>query len=217
MVIFFSSRPVNIGEWFFGLAHWDRWFPSGIQAELEESLGRLQSFCRPGGRAQLGCNVQTISYTNGPRDKKVFEHLNHFILQAASCGKLQQVGGVLSSWFFMLFRWPSINCSDRPNRLLGCVSSTFLSLWRAIFQAYFSQAQHTKGIKGIIQHHATMWAVLTWTSLKFQHQWFYEPHLSRQSLRCRAFDNILYRQRVALLLHLLRHGPKAPWTIRRWT
>ena len=60
-----------------------------------------------------------------------------------------------------------------------------------IFQACFSQmAQHTKGIKGIIQHHATMWAVLTWTYLKFEHQWFYEPHLSRQSLRCRAFDNI---------------------------
>ena len=61
-----------------------------MQAELEESLGRLQSFCGPGGRAQLGCNVQTISYTNGPRDKKVFKHLNQFILQAAArCGKLE--------------------------------------------------------------------------------------------------------------------------------
>lgn len=94
----------------------DSW-PNGIddspaaEAELEESLGRLQSFCS--GRAQPGCNVQTISYTNGPRDKKVFEHLNHFILQAASCGKLQQVaaswrgervGGMLFRWSHLLFR-----------------------------------------------------------------------------------------------------------------
>ena len=87
------------------------------EAELEESLGRLQSFCRPGGRAQLGCNVQTISYTNGPRDKKVFEHLNHFILQAASCGKLQQVGGVLSSW------WDVIQMAQ--HRLFRSAKSTF--------------------------------------------------------------------------------------------
>lgn len=76
-----------------GLLDWPNGIDDSPQAELEESLGRLQSFCS--GRAQLGCNVQTISYTNGPRDKKVFEHLNHFILQAASCGKLQQVG---ASW-----------------------------------------------------------------------------------------------------------------------
>ena len=93
----------------------DSW-PNGIddspaaEAELEESLGRLQSFCS--GRAQLGCNVQTISYTNGPRDKKVFEHLNHFILQAASCGKLQQVGGV--NELVGCYSDDHIYCSDRP-------------------------------------------------------------------------------------------------------
>lgn len=53
------------------------------KAEMEETLAKLQSFCAPGGRAEsLGCNIQTISYTNGPRDKKVFGHLNQYITQA---------------------------------------------------------------------------------------------------------------------------------------
>jgi len=51
--------------------------------EMEVVLTQMEPFCTGGGRAsQLGCYVQTISWTNGVRDNENFQIMNSYIEQA---------------------------------------------------------------------------------------------------------------------------------------
>ena len=53
------------------------------QDEMEVVLTQMEPFCTGGGRAsQLGCYVQTISWTNGVRDNENFQIMNSYIEQA---------------------------------------------------------------------------------------------------------------------------------------
>eukprot|EP00434_Breviolum_minutum_P030827 symbB.v1.2.027259.t1/scaffold2785.1/size70456/2 len=53
--------------------------------EMEVVLTKMETFCTGSGRAsQLGCYVQTISWTNGVRDNENFQIMNGYIEEAMS-------------------------------------------------------------------------------------------------------------------------------------
>mmetsp|Transcript_81365 Transcript_81365/g.143597 ORF Transcript_81365/g.143597 Transcript_81365/m.143597 type:complete len:1943 (-) Transcript_81365:182-6010(-) len=54
-----------------------------FKEEMEAIMVKFDSFCGVGGRAhELGCNVQTISWTNGQRDNENFRIMNAYIVEA---------------------------------------------------------------------------------------------------------------------------------------
>lgn len=50
--------------------------------EMEVVLTQMEPFCTGGRASQLGCYVQTISWTNGVRDNENFQIMNSYIEQA---------------------------------------------------------------------------------------------------------------------------------------
>ena len=72
-------------------------FDSNLQDEMEVVLTQMEPFCTGGGRAsQLGCYVQTISWTNGVRDNENFQIMNSYIEQAT---KPWEISGEISFFF----------------------------------------------------------------------------------------------------------------------
>ena len=51
--------------------------------EMEGVMVKMDSFCKPGGRAgKRGCNIQTISWTNGKGDNDNFKIMNELLIEA---------------------------------------------------------------------------------------------------------------------------------------
>ena len=78
-------------------------FDSNLQDEMEVVLTQMEPFCTGGGRAsQLGCYVQTISWTNGVRDNENFQIMNSYIEQATKPWELWaewRISGEISFFF----------------------------------------------------------------------------------------------------------------------
>lgn len=56
------------------------------QEEMAVSLKKMQDWCRIGGRVQLGCYLQTISWSDGVGEREVYADMNVFVHEADLLG-----------------------------------------------------------------------------------------------------------------------------------
>lgn len=94
--------------------------------EMEVVLAQMDSFCTTGRASQLGCYVQTISWTNGVRDNENFQVMNGYI-EEAMAGRLSSSFRLVD--FFKLG-------GAMPEEVVQGHGSQMLNLW--VWQVMFN-------------------------------------------------------------------------------
>lgn len=78
---------------------------------MEVVLAQMDSFCTTGRASQLGCYVQTISWTNGVRDNENFQVMNGYIEEAAVLTQRSSSTAIQALAELVMFSW-RILCSS---------------------------------------------------------------------------------------------------------
>eukprot|EP00931_Biecheleriopsis_adriatica_P042206 TRINITY_DN2405_c0_g1_i2.p1 TRINITY_DN2405_c0_g1~~TRINITY_DN2405_c0_g1_i2.p1 ORF type:complete len:1595 (+),score=335.47 TRINITY_DN2405_c0_g1_i2:126-4787(+) len=88
--------------------------------EMEEAFSKMDVFCSSSGRAgKRGCNVQTISWTNGERDNVNFREMNRYIKEAMETRKSKN---------FRLIDFFNLGAA-MPEEIVQGHGSQMLNLW----------------------------------------------------------------------------------------
>lgn len=62
------------------------------------SLKKMQDWCRIGGRVQLGCYLQTISWSDGVGEREIYADMNVFVHEADLLGGCTRMAETAICW-----------------------------------------------------------------------------------------------------------------------